>query len=156
MEVYRTQLSRNRSRYLVLTDPDFKTGAPRAVVADVEAQTVQRVKSLPALLRTQSWQAPAPGSITLDTLVRQVPALRPYRGIELRLAPGKTAWIRWRAWSSSDEAVQRLLAETTRQITVPAYEPDADYFLASYAAEVTGGEVTDLPRSVLILGEEAY
>ena len=52
--------------------------------------------------------------------------------------------------------MQRLLTETTRQITVPAYEPDADYFLASSAAALTGGEVVDLPRSELVLGEEAY
>jgi hypothetical protein len=156
LEVYRTQISRAKSRYLILTEPDAKTGILRAVVADIQAQTVQRVKSVPALLRSERWQMPGKDDLTLDALVRQVPALRRHRGIEIRLASGRTAWILWRQWSSANAEIEALLTQTTQQISVPAYEPDGDYFLASRAAEILGGEVLDVPRTILALGDETY
>lgn len=156
MEIYRTQRNRDAARYLVLTDHDLKTGAPSFVVVDVAAKTVRRVKNVSTLLRSETWQMPSKNDLTLDALVKQVPALRPYRGIELRLRSGVSAWIRWRQWSSADADTQRQLTETTEQITVPSYEPDGDYFLAVQAAEALGGAVLDAPRSVLNLGKEAY
>lgn len=156
MEVYRTQISRAGVRYLVLTDPDPKTGTPRGVIADVPAQTVQRVKSVPALLQAERWQMPGKENLTLDALVRAVPALRRHRGIEIRLPSGSAAWILWRQWSSADAAAQALLMQTTEPVSIPTFEPDGDYFLASYAVEVLGGEVLDAPRSVVALGEDAY
>lgn len=156
VEVYRTQISRTEVRYLVLTDPDPKTGVQRGIIADVLAQTVRRVKSVPALLRAERWQIPGKDDLTPDALVLSVPALRRHRGIEIRLPSGSTAWILWRQWSSTDAAAQALLTQMTEPISVPAYEPDGDYFLASCAVEVLGGEVLDVPRSVVALGEDAY
>lgn len=156
MEVYRTQISRTQTRYLVLTDPDPKTGVQRGVIAEVPAKTVRRVKSVPALLQAERWQPPGKEDLTLDALVRLVPALRRHRGIEVRLSSGSTAWILWRQWSSADPEIQALLTQTTQSISVPAYEPDGDYFLASQAVEVLGGEVLDAPRSALVLGDDAY
>lgn len=156
LEVYRAQISPTLARYLVLTDPDLKTGALRGVIADVPAQTVKRVKSVSALLRAQRWQMPGKDDLTLDALVKAVPALRRHRGIEIRLPSGSAAWILWRQWSSADAAALALLTQTTGPLAVPAYEPDGDYFLASCAVEVLGGEVLDAPRSALILGDDAY
>ena len=156
MLIYRTQKARAGTRYLLLTDADPKTGALRAVVADREAQTVQRVKSVSALLRSEKWQMPGKDDLTLDALVRQVPALRRYRGIEICLLSGVTAWIRWREWSSADADAQALLTQTTQNLSIPAYEPDGDYFLASYAVQALGGEVLDAPRSVFVLEDSAY
>ena len=152
MEVYRTQKRQNSTRYLVLTDPDPKTGVPRGIIVDVPAQTVQRVKSVPALLRLEHWQVPGEDAPTLEALVRQVPALRRHRGIEIRLPSGITAWILWRRWTSADAETQVLLAQTTEFVSIPAYEPDGDYFLASYAVAALGGEVLDPPRSFVSLG----
>lgn len=156
MEVYRTQTSRTQVRYLVLTDPDPKTGDQRGVIADAQAQTVKRVKSVPALLRAERWQTPGKEALTLDALVQLVPALRRHRGIEIRLRTGVTAWILWRRWSSADAAALALLTQTTQEVPIPAYEPDGDYFLASRAVEVLGGEVLDAPRSVVVLEDDAY
>ena len=156
MEIYRTQNRSAGMRYLILTDPDPKTGVLRAVVADTETQTVQRVKSVPALLRSEKWQTPGKDAPALDTLVQEIPALRRHRGIEIRLPSGVTAWVLWREWSAADADVQALLTETTQSIAIPAHEPDGDYFLASHAAKVLGGEVLDPARSVFALGEAAY
>ena len=156
MEVYRTQKRQNSTRYLVLTEPDPRTGVMRGVIVDVPAQTVQRVKSVPALLRLEKWQVPGADTPALEALVRQVPALRRHRGIEVRLPSGVTAWILWRRWSSADAETQALLTQTTEPVSIPAYEPDSDYFLAAYAVEALSGEVIDAPRSSLSLGEDAY
>jgi len=156
LEIYRTQISRAQSRYLVLTDKDPNTGVQRAVIADIPAQTVRRVKSVPALLRAERWQMPGKSDLDLDALVRQVPALRRYRGIEIRLPSGAAAWVLWRQWSTADAGAQARLTETTQQISIPAYEPDGDYFLAAHAAAILGGEVLDAPRSALVLGNDAY
>ena len=123
---------------------------------NVQAQTIERVKNAAALLRSAAWQPLTPADPDLDELVRRVPALRRHRGIEIRLPSGVTAWILWQQWSSADPNAQRLLMETTTPLRVPAYEPDADYFLAVQAAALLGGVVLDAPRSVLSLGQESY
>lgn len=156
MELVRKQTQRGHARFLILTDPDPKTGAARAVAVDLSARTVERVKNADALLRSAAWQPLTPADPDLDALVRQVPALRRHRGIEIRLPSGVTAWILWRQWSSADLNAQRLLMEATAPLRVPAYEPDADYFLAVQAVAFLGGVVLDAPRSAFSLGHEAY
>ena len=156
MELIRKQLHHGRLRFLALTDPDPKTGAARAVIADVEAGTVERVRNAAPLLRSSAWQPLASTDPTLDALVQRLPALRRHRGIEIRLASGATAWVLWRQWSSAAPAVQEQLSGLTRSVTIPAYEPDGDYFLAVFAAQALGAEVLDPPRSVINSGSEAY
>ena len=156
MKIVRKQTARSLSRFLILTDPDPKTGAARAVIADVQAGTVERVKNAAALLRSAAWQPLTSADPDLDELVRRVPALRRHRGIEIRLPTGVTAWILWRQWSSANPKVQAQLSALTQTASVPAFEPDGDYFLANYAAEALGAAVLDPPRSVLSLGSEAY
>ncbi len=156
MELIRRQTQRGRTRFLLLTDSDPKTGAARAVTVDVHAQTVERVKDAAALLRSPMWQPLTKADPDLDALVRQVPALRRHRGIEIRLPSGVTAWVLWRQWSSADAAVQARLSALTQDAAVPAYEPDGDFFLAEYAAKALGAEVLDPPRSVFQSGGEAY
>lgn len=156
MELVRKQKSWGQERFLLLTDPDPKTGAARAVIADLPAQTVERVRNAAVLLRSSEWQLPGQSDPSLDDLVRRVPALRRHRGIEIRLASGATAWVLWRQWSSADPAVQAQLTMLIQEVPVPAYEPDGDFFLADYAVQVLGGEVLDPPRTALNLGREAY
>ena len=156
MELIRKQKIRGRERFLLLTDSDPKTGATRAVIADVQTSAIERVRDAAALLRSPEWQPLGKSDPTLDDLVRRVPALRRHRGIEIRLASGATAWILWRRWSSAEPAVQAQLTALTQAVTVPAYEPDGDFFLAEYAVKLLGGEVSDPPRTVLSLGREAY
>jgi len=153
MELYRKQITRGRAQFLVLTDEDPKTHAMRGVVVDTQAKTVRRVPNIASRLRLEPWQSLAASDPTLDALVRLVPALRPFRGIEIRLPSGDTAWIRWRQWSSDSREALTLLAETTRAVTIPAYEPDGDYFLAAQAVAVLGGQVVDNPRAAASLGE---
>lgn len=156
MELIRRQTQRGRTCFLLLTDPDPKTGAARAITVDVQAQTVERVKNAAPLLRSAAWQPLTPADPDLDELVRRVPALRRHRGIEIRLPSGVTAWILWRQWSSADAAVQAQLSALTQNTAIPAYEPDGDHFLANYAAEALQAEVMDPPRTVLSLGTESY
>ena len=156
MELVRKQTQRGQTRFLILTDPDPKTGAARAVSVDVQGQTVERVKNAAALLRSAAWQPLTQADATLDELVRKVPALRRHRGIEIRLPSGVTAWVLWRQWSSADAASQAQLSALTKEVVLPAYEPDGDHFLAEYAANVLGAEVLDPPRTALNLGGEAY
>lgn len=156
MELIRKQLAHGLTRYLILTDKDLKTGADRAVIADPRAQTVQRVPDLPKLLRSEDWRALTSNDLTLDELVRQMPALRRFRGIEIRLPSGAAAWICWRRWECPDPDALALLTETTAAASIPAYEPDGDHFLAAHAVEVLGGEVLDPPRSAYASGSESY
>ncbi len=156
MELVRKQRIRNRARFLILTDPDLKTGTARAITVDMQAQTVERVKDAAALLRSAAWQPLTSADPDLDTLVRWVPALRRHRGIEIRLLSGVTAWVLWRQWSSANPEVQAQLSALTQDFSIPAYESDGDYFLAVHAAKTLGGEVLDPPRSVPDLGSEAY
>ena len=128
----------------------------RGVIVSVEAGTVARVPSVPALLRAEAWQPIDRVDPTLVELVQRVPALRRFRGIEVRLPGGETAWIRWRVWSSENAAALTRLRQATEALAVPAYEPDGDYFLACRAVALLGGKVLDPPRSVPALGEESY
>ena len=156
MELIRRQMQRGRTRFLVLTDPDPKLGVARALIVDRQTQTIERVKNAAALLKSAAWQPLTKTDPRLDDLVREVPALRRHRGIEIRLPSGVTAWILWRQWSSAAPEVQARLSALTQGVAVPAYEPDGDYFLAKHAAEALGGEVLDPPRSVVSLGNDAY
>lgn len=156
MELVRKQKVRGHARFLLLTDPDPKTGAARAVIADAAAQTVERVRDAAALLRSPLWLPLGKSGPDLDQLVRQVPLLRRHRGIEICFPSGETAWVLWRRWSSVNPSVQAQLTALTKDVAIPAYEPDGDYFLAAYAANALGAEVRDQPRSLLNLGTEAY
>ncbi len=152
MELVRKQNLRGRARYLLLTDPDLKTGIARAVIADAQAGTVKRARDAAPLLLSAAWLPLTTSDPSLDDVVRQIPALRRHRGIEIRLPSGITAWILWRQWTSADTAAQAQLAALTAGVAVPAFEPDGDWFLADYAAKVLGGNVLDPPRSALNLG----
>ena len=156
MEVIRKQMLRGRTRYLILTDPDPATGIARAVIADPQAQTVARVRSVPALFRSEVWQPLAGSDPALDDLVKSIPALRRYRGIEVRLHSGVSAWIRWRQWSSENADAQALLTETTGAMDVPKFELDGDYYLALQAVAVLGGRILDKPRSEYSAPDEGY
>ena len=153
MKVYAQQ---GNHLFLVSTDGDPDTWEGAGVVVDTSAKTVQRVKQVQKLVRQGNWNFPGKNAPTLDKLVQRVPALRPYRGIEIRLPDGTTAWIRWRQWSSANPTVQERLTETTRTLTVPVYELDGDYFLAAQAVAVLGGEVLDQSRAPAEAAEEAY
>jgi hypothetical protein len=142
--------------FLVATDGNPDTWEGAGVVVDTQAKTVQRVKQVQKLVRQGQWKSPGKNAPTLDKLVQRVPALRPYRGIEIRLPSGTTAWIRWRQWSSADATVQARLTETTSALTVPVYELDGDYFLATQAVAALGGEVLDLSRAPAEAADEAY
>lgn len=156
MKLSSRQAQRGKIRFLIETDPDPKTGIQRGLVVDPEAGTVRRVPSVPALLKAERWQPATAGDPTLDDLTRSVPALRRFRGIEIRLPSGVTAWVLWRRWTSADPATEARLSAITASLTVLAYEPDGDYFLASACAAHLGGEVLDPTRSALTLGDEAY
>ena len=146
----------NKHKFLISLDDDPKAASGAGLLVDTQAKTVQRVKDVPKLRKQSRWEPITGSDPTLDELVQRVPALRRYRGIEVRLPAGETAWIRWRQWSSESAAAQKLLADTTQAISIPAYEPDGDYFLAVQAVTILGGEILDAPRSVLILEDEAY
>ena len=156
MKLHSKQTQRGKTRYLIEIDPDPKTIVLRGLIADPAAGTVRRVPSVPTLLKAERWHPLAPGDPTLDDLTRSVPALRRFRGIEIRLPSGATAWVLWRRWASADAETEARLSEITASLAVPAYEPDGDYFLASACAARFGGEVLDPPRSALTLGDEAY
>jgi hypothetical protein len=153
MKVYAQQ---GNHLFLVSTDGDPDTWEGSGVVVDTQAETVQRVKQVQKLVRQGQWKSPGQNAPTLDKLVQRVPALRPYRGIEIRLADGITAWIRWRQWTSANPAVQERLTETTGPLTVPAYELDGDYFLATQAVAALGGAVLDQSRAPAEAADEVY
>ncbi len=156
LELVRRQRIRGHDHFLILTDPDPKTGAARAITVDVQAGAIERVKNTAMLLRSAAWQPLTPADPDLDALVCRVPALRRHRGIEVRLPSGLTAWILWRQWSSADPETQARLSGLTRNTPVPAYEPDGDHFLASHAAEALGAQVLDPPRTAPHPGGTAY
>ncbi len=156
MNLRSRQAQRGKIRFLIETDPDPKTGIQRGLVVDLSTGSVQRVPSIPALLKAERWHLLEEGDPTLDDLVHQVPALRRFRGIEIRLPSGMTAWVLWRRWTSTDTALEARLSEITAALAVPAYEPDGDYFLALACAARLGGDVLDPPRSAPALGDEAY
>lgn len=144
MKVYAKQ---GNHLFLVSTDGDPGTWEGAGVVVDTKEKTVQRVKQVQKLVRQGKWKAIRGNDPTLDQLTKCVPALRPYRGIEIRLPDGTTAWIRWRQWTSDSPAVQEALAEITGALSVPVYELDGDHFLAAQAVLILGGEVRDRSRA---------
>ena len=156
MKFYAKQLQSGKPLFLLSTDGDPKTRASKGLLVSTKAKTVERVRDLPAVLKSGSWKPAAGNDPTLDALVRLVPALRPYRGIEVRLMSGKTAWIRWREWSSDDAKTLGLLTQTTAALVAPKYEPDGDFYLASQAIHLLGGEVLDPPRSRIIVPDDTY
>ncbi len=144
MKVYAKQ---GNHLFLVSTDGDPDTWESAGVVVDTKEKTVQRVKQVQKLVRQGKWKAIRENDLTLDQLTARVPALRPYRGIEIRLPDETAAWIRWHQWTSDSPAAQERLTEITCALVVPVYELDGDYFLATEAVAVLGGEVLDNSRA---------
>lgn len=142
--------------FLVSTDGDPDTWQGAGVVVDTKDKTIERVKQVQKMMRQGKWKSLGKNAPTLDKLVHLVPALRPYRGIEIRLPDGVTAWVRWRQWSSANTVAQALLQATTGALSVPAYELDGDYYLASQAVAALGGEVLDLSRAPEEASAAAY
>ena len=153
MKVYAKQ---GNHLFLVSTDGDPDTWEGAGVVVDTSAKTVQRVKQVQKLVRQGKWKAIRENDPSLDRLTARVPALRSYRGIEIRLADGTAAWIRWRQWTSDNPAAQESLTETTRALIVPIDEMDGDYFLATQAVAISGGEVLDRSRAPEPPPDSAY
>lgn len=143
MKVYAKQ---GNHLFLVSTDGDPDTREGSGVVVDTDAKTVQRVKQVQKLVRQGKWKSIRENDPTLDQLTARVPALRPYRGIEIRLTDGTTAWVRWQQWFSGSPAAQERLTGTTRALIIPIDELDGDYFLATQAVATLGGEVLDRSR----------
>lgn len=156
MDLYRTQPGFPAPRYLVITDGKPTTRTCRGLIVVLTPPSVRRVKDVRALLRQERWLPPTPGGLTLDGLTARVPALRPFRGIEVRLPSGETAWVCWRQWSGANEETLTLLSEMTAPLTVPVGEPDADFYLAAQAVRTLGGAVLDPPRAQAPAPNEAY
>ena len=156
MRLYAKQTKQGKDRFLLVTRGDPETRGSMGLVVDMGNKTVQRVRDLRKFVRLSPWQPMAPGDPSLDQLVQRVPALRPYRGIEVCLPGGETAWIRWGRWTSESVTTQETLAQTTDGVTIPVYELDGDYFLATQAMAALGGKVLDPPRSFLSLPDDAY
>jgi hypothetical protein len=153
MNVYAKQ---GNHLFLVATDGDPNTWEGSGVVVDTKEKTVQRVKQVQKLVRQGKWKAIRENDLTLNQLTARVPALRPYRGIEIRLADGTAAWIRWHQWSSDNPAAQERLTEITYAVTIPIDELDGDYFLAVQAVAALGGEVLDPSRAPEPPPDSAY
>ena len=156
MKLYSKQIQQGKPIFLLATDGDPKTRASKGLLVSVKLKTVERVRDLPAVLKQGFWKSITGSDPTLDALASLVPALRPYRGIEVRLTTGKTAWICWRQWSSEDANAQALLTQATSALVAPKYEPDGDYYLAVQAMSVLGGEVLDPPRSRIVVPDDTY
>ena len=156
MELYSKQIHQGKPIFLLATDGDPKTRASKGLLVSVKLKTVERVRDLPSLLKQGFWKPITGSDPTLEVLAKLVPALRPYRGIEVRLKSGKTAWIRWREWSSDDTKTLGLLTQATAALVAPKYEPDGDFYLATQAMELLGGEVLDPPRSRVIITDVTY
>ncbi len=144
MKVYAKQ---GNHLFLISTDGDPDTWEGAGVVVDTKEKTVLRVKQVQKLVRQGKWKTIRENDPTLEQLTARVPALRPYRGIEVRLPDGTTAWICWRQWTSDNPAAQERLTSITSALSVPVYELDGDYFLATEAVAVLGGEVLDRSRT---------
>ena len=156
MKLYSKQIQQGKPIFLLETDGDPKTRASKGLLVSVRSKTVERVRDLPSVLKQGFWKSITGSDPTLDALATLVPALRPYRGIEVRLTTGKTAWICWRQWSCEDAKVQALLTQSTSALIAPKYEPDGDYYLATQAMSVLGGKVLDPPRSRIIIPDDTY
>ena len=156
MRLSHTQTLRGRTRYLLLPEDPQAANPNAGLVVTLDPPAVSRVKNVPLLLRREQW-LPAPSDApTLDALTARVPALRPFRGIQIRLPDGDTAWLRFGHWTGGSDAVLARLTSTTAALSVPAHEPDGDYFLASEAVRLLGGEVLDPPRAFAPAPAEAY
>ncbi len=156
MKLYAKQLQQGKPLFLLSTDGDPKTRESKGLLVSTRAKTVERARNLPLVLKSGTWKPTAGNDPSLDALVQLVPALRPYRGIEVRLPSRQTAWICWREWSGEDAKVLALLTQATAALVAPKYEPDGDYYLASQAMEMLGGEVLDPPRSRIVVPDDAY
>ena len=156
MRLSHTQTLRGRTRYLLLPEDPQAANPDAGLVVTPDPPAVARVKSVPQLLRRERWQPAPPDAPTLDALTARVPALRPFRGIQIRLPGGDTAWLRFGRWSGGSAPTLARLAEKTAALTVPAHEPDADFFLASEIVRQLGGEVLDPPRALAPAPAEAY
>jgi len=156
MKLYAKQLQSGKPLFLLSTDGDPKTRESKGLLVSTKAKTVERVRNLPLVLKSGSWKPVAGNDPSLDALVQLVPALRPYRGIEVRLPSGQTAWICWREWSGEDAKALALLTQATSALVAPKYEPDGDHYLASLAMELLGGEVLDPPRSRIVVPDDTY
>lgn len=156
MRLSHTQAVRGTTRYLVLPEDPQAANLDAGLIVTLAPPAVQRIKSVPQLLRRERWQPAAPNAPTLDALTTRVPALRPFRGIQIRLPGGDTAWLRFGRWTSGPDAALTRLTARTAALSVPAHEPDTDFFLASEIVRQLGGEVLDPPRAFAPAPAEAY
>ncbi len=156
MRLSHTQTLRGTVRYLLLPEDTLAANPDAGLIVTLDPPAVQRVKSVPQLLRRERWQPAAPDAPTLDALTARVPALRPFRGIQIRLPGGETAWLRFGRWTGGPDAMLARLTARTAALSVPAHEPDSDFFIASEIVRVLGGEVLDPPRAFAPAPAEAY
>ena len=156
MRLSHTQTLQGRTRCLILPEDPHAANPEAGLIATLDPPAVQRVKNVPQLLRRERWQPAGPDSPTLDDLTARVPALRPFRGIQIRLRGSETAWLRFGRWTGGSEAALARLTAATAALTIPAHEPDGDYFLASETVRLLGGEVLDPPRAFAPAPAEAY
>ena len=156
MRLSHTQALRGTVRYLLLPEDPQAANPDAGLVVTLDPPAVSRVKSVPQLLRRERWLPAPPNAPTLDALTARVPALRPFRGIQIRLPGGETAWLRFGRWTGGPAATLAHLTARTAALSVPAHEPDADFFLASEIVRGLGGEVLDPPRALAPAPAEAY
>lgn len=156
MRLSHTQTLRGTVRYLLLPEDPQAANPDAGLTVTLDPPTVQRVKSVPQLLRRERWQPVGPEAPTLDILTARVPALRPFRGIQICLPGGETAWLRFGRWTGGPAATRARLTARTAALSVPTHEPDADFFIASEIVRVLGGEVLDPPRAFAPAPAEAY
>ncbi len=156
MRLSHTQTLRGTVRYLLLPEDPSAAHPDAGLAVTLDPPAVQRVKSVPQLLRRERWQPAGLDAPTLDALTARVPALRPFRGIQIRLPGGETAWLRFGRWTGGPAAALARLTAHTAALSVPDHEPDADFFLASEIVRELGGEVLDPPRAFAPAPAEAY
>ncbi len=156
MRLSHTQAMRVTARYLLLPEDPQAANPDAGLIVTLTPPAVQRVKNVPQLLRRERWQPVGPDAPTLDALTARVPALRPFRGIQIRLPGGDTAWLRFGRWTGGPDAALTRLTARTAALSVPAHEPDSDFFLASEIVRELGGEVLDPPRAFAPAPADAY
>ena len=156
MRLSHTQTLRGTVRYLLLPEDPSAANPDAGLAVTLDPPAVQRVKSVPQLLRQERWQVVGHDAPTLDALTARVPALRPFRGIQIRLPGGETAWLRFGRWTGGPAATLARLTARTTALSVPADEPDSDFFIASVIMHELGGEVLDPPRAFALAPAEAY
>lgn len=105
MRFSHTQTLRGHTRYLLLPEDPQAANPEAGLVVTLTPPAVSRVKNVPQLLRRERWQPAGPDAPTLDALTARVPALRPFRGIQIRLPGGETAWLRFGQWSGGPDTV---------------------------------------------------